>query len=72
MPVFFGVFWFFFKIFGEHKSFCGATDTPVLDIWCHFLWLSKPEWAALFTLGGDIHDIQLVASQLFHFKFHAL
>ena len=24
---------FFYKIFGRHESFCGATDTPVLDFW---------------------------------------
>ena len=23
----------FFEIFGEHMSFCGATDSPVLDFW---------------------------------------
>ena len=31
--------------------FCGATDNPVLDFWWCLLWDSKPEWAALFTLG---------------------
>ena len=30
--------------------FCGATNTPVLD----FLRVSKPELAALFTLGGCV------------------
>ena len=37
------------------SPFCGATDTPVLDFWWHLLWVSKPEWAALFALGGGIH-----------------
>ena len=37
-----------------YKNFCGATDTPVLDFWWHLLWVSKPEWEALFTLGGGI------------------
>ena len=38
-------------------SFCGATDTPVSDFWWYFLWISKPEWAALFTLSGGAHDV---------------
>ena len=33
----------------------GATDTSVLDFWWCLLWVSKPEWSALFTLGWDIH-----------------
>ena len=38
------------------SSFCGATDGPVLDFsWCCFIWVSKPEWAALLTLGGGVH-----------------
>ena len=32
-----------------HKSFCGATDTPVLDFWWRLPWFL--EWAALFALG---------------------
>ena len=32
----------------------GATDTTVLDFWWH-LWISKPEWEALFMLGRGIH-----------------
>ena len=35
-------------------SIFGATDTPVLDFWEHLLWVSKPEWATLFTLGGGV------------------
>ena len=31
-------------------SFFGATGTPVLDFWWRLLWVSKPEWAALFAL----------------------
>ena len=26
-------FFFFFKVFGGHMSFFGATGTPVLDFW---------------------------------------
>ena len=36
------------------NPFCGATDTPVLDFWWCLLWVSKPEWAALFTLERGI------------------
>ena len=39
------------------SPFCGATDTLVLDFWWNLLWVSKPEWAALFVLGRGIHDI---------------
>ena len=31
-------------------SIFGATGTPVLDFWWRLLWVSKPEWAALFAL----------------------
>ena len=37
------------------SPFCGATDTPVLDFWWCLLWVSKPEWAALFALDGGVH-----------------
>ena len=47
-------FKFLFKIFGVHKSFCGATDISVLDFWWHLLRVSKPEWAVLFLLGGGV------------------
>ena len=48
---------FFLRKIGGYMSFCGATDTPVLDFWWHLLWVSKPEWAALFTLGGGMCDV---------------
>ena len=35
---------FFLKFFGGHESFCGATDTPVLDFWWCLPWVSKPGW----------------------------
>ena len=37
------------------SPFFGATDTPILDFWWRLLWVSKPEWAALFKLGRGIH-----------------
>ena len=33
----------------DTSPFCGVTDTPVLDFWLCLLWVSKLEWAALFT-----------------------
>ena len=39
----------------DTSPLCRATDTPVLDLWWCLLWVSKPEWAALFALGGGIH-----------------
>ena len=41
------------KAFLDTSNF-GAT---VSDFWWCFLWVSKQEGAALFTLGGNIHDI---------------
>ena len=38
--------------------FCGATDSPVLDFLGRLLWVSKPEWAVLFSLGRGIRDIR--------------
>ena len=40
------------------SPFCGAIDTPILDFWWRLLSVSKPEWAALFALGGGICDIR--------------
>ena len=40
------------QIFGGHKSLVGhkgTTYTPVLYFWRCLLWVSKPEWAVLFT-----------------------
>ena len=45
-------------------SFCRATDIPILDFWWHLLCVSKPEWAALFTLGRglcDVHSLRLTS-----------
>ena len=33
---------FYFQIFGRHKSFCGATDTSVMDFWwCLPFWFQS-------------------------------
>ena len=48
------------KKLGGHMSFHGATDTLVLDFWRRLLWVSKPEWAALFTLGRVACDEHLM------------
>ena len=48
----------FFKKFLEDISpFCGTTYIPVLDSWWCLLWVSKPEWAAIFRLGWGTHVI---------------
>ena len=41
---------FYSKFWLTHVHFW-VTDTPVLDFWWRLLWVSKPEWAALFALG---------------------
>ena len=38
-------------------SFYWTTIIPVLDFWWCLLWVLKPEWAALFTLGWGICDV---------------
>ena len=48
---------FFLKIFVGLMSIFWATDTPVLDFWGCLLWVSKPEWAALFKLCRGVCDI---------------
>ena len=51
-------FWLFpssFFNFYKISPFWRATDAPVLDFWGRLLWVSKPEWAALFFLGGGVH-----------------
>ena len=45
---------FFFLFLEDINPFCGTTDSNVLEFWWHRLWVSKPEWTALFTLGGSI------------------
>ena len=37
---------------------CEQND--VLDFWLHLLWVSKPEWSALFTFGGGVCDIHFL------------
>ena len=47
---------FFKKCLGEHRSpFCWVTDTPILNFSWHILWVSKPQWAALFVFGRCVY-----------------
>ena len=46
---------FSIKLLVDTCPISGATDTPFLDFWWCLLLFSKEEWAALFTLGGDVH-----------------
>ena len=48
------IFYVFLKKIGGHKSYLWATNMPDLDFWWSLLWVSKPEWAALFVLGRGI------------------
>ena len=55
---------FFKKILEDIRPFRGATDTPVLDFWWYLLWVSKPEWAVLFSLGRcvcDVHSLKFTS-----------
>ena len=45
---------FFFKFLEDISPFCGATD-PWFGLLVTSPLGSKPEWAALFTLGGGVH-----------------
>ena len=50
----------FFLIFGGHKVFLWSHC--VLDFWRRLLWVSKPEWAALFALDRGVcltHSMRL-------------
>ena len=47
---------FFLKKFLEDMSpFCGATDTPILDLWWCLLWVSKPEWVLPYSSLADTY-----------------
>ena len=42
---------FFLKIFGGHKHFRGATDTPALGLWWRLPWVSKPGFIPFCVLS---------------------
>ena len=47
---------FFRKNCGGHESFCGATNTPVLDFrWC-LSWISKPGWLPRLHASTAAHN----------------
>ena len=39
------IYYTFVNVFGRHVHifYFGPTGTPILDFWCRFLWVSKPE-----------------------------
>ena len=39
----------FFFFINFWRTFCGATDTPILDFWWCPLWVSKPEWVLPYS-----------------------
>ena len=51
---------FFLKKIVGHMSIFGATGTSASDFWWCLLWVSKPEWAALFVLDRGVHEIHLL------------
>ena len=57
-PFFKSELWQFFwkKILVDKWPFYGATDTPILNFWWSLLWVSTPEWAALFAHGRTINS----------------
>ena len=65
---------FITKFLEDIGSFCGATDTPVLDFWWRLLWVSKPERAALFTLdgGANVTHSHTYWILTFHFLDHQM
>ena len=44
----------FFLFLEDTSPFYRETDTPVLEFWWCLLWVSKPEWTALFVFSGGI------------------
>ena len=62
----------FFKFLEDIGPFCGATDTPVLDFWWRLLWVSKPEWAALFTHGRGVMWYTFPEIHLWHNTYRPL
>ena len=46
--------------------FYEAIDTSVLDFWWRLLWVSKPEWAVLFTLGRGMRISTISPSLLWN------
>ena len=45
------MFFLYFNFLKSYGSpFCGATDIPLLVLWLHLFWISKPGWVVLFLL----------------------
>ena len=47
----------FGRFAGHTCPFWGATGTPVLDFWWHFLWVLKPEWVLPYSLFAEANVI---------------
>ena len=45
----------FLKFLYDTSTFCGATDTPVLNFWWRLLWVSKPGWISRLHASPQIH-----------------
>ena len=47
----------FYLIFGGHKDTNSSVGSLIPLFWTSgFHWISKPEWATLFTFGRGVHD----------------
>ena len=57
-----------------HMSYFGATDAPVLYVCWRLLWVSNPEWTALFVLRGGVPSHWKVSSgsSTVYYNLHVL
>ena len=51
-------FVFFLKFLEDMSPFCGATDTPVSDVWWRLLWVSKPEWVLPYSSLAEAYMLR--------------
>ena len=55
------------KNFGGHESFLWGHWYPCFNFWWRLLWVSKPEWAALFALSRSIYGIHFLKFRFYSF-----
>ena len=52
--------------YGVHDLFVGPLILLFFGLLVFGLWVSKPEWTALFVLGGGVHVRRKYANSTFH------
>ena len=60
-----------FLFLEDNSTFCGATDTPVLDFWRHMNRVSKPwwmEWIPQIHLGATPADLLMASMAVKSFQ----